>query len=34
VFPEKQVGAIRDTILGLENVDDASKLARLLVKTA
>lgn len=34
VFPEKQVAAIRDTILGLENVDDASKLAKLLVKTA
>jgi 2-methylcitrate dehydratase PrpD len=34
VFPEAQVAAIRDTILGLENVDDASKLAKLLVKAA
>lgn len=32
VFPEKQVSAIRDTVLGLEKIDDASKLAKLLVK--
>jgi 2-methylcitrate dehydratase PrpD len=34
VFPDSQVAAIRDTILGLENVDDAAKLARLLVRAS
>ena len=32
VFPEKQVAAIRDAVLGLDKLDDASKLAKLLVK--
>src|SRR5262249_56546875 len=31
VFPMSQVGQIRDTILGLDKLDDASKLAALLV---
>jgi aconitate decarboxylase len=30
VFPRKQVEAIRDTVLGLEKLDDAAKLAKLL----
>ena len=34
VFPESQVSAIRDTVLGLEKVEDASALAKLLVKGA
>jgi 2-methylcitrate dehydratase PrpD len=32
VFPENQVAAIRDAVLGLDKLDDASKLAKLLVK--
>ena len=32
VFPLPQVEAIRDTVLGLEKLDDAAKLAKLLVK--
>lgn len=32
VFPAQQVGAIRDSVLGLERLDDASRLAKLLVK--
>jgi 2-methylcitrate dehydratase PrpD len=34
VFPMQQVGEIRDTILNLEKLDDSSKLAKLLVKSA
>lgn len=30
VFPDKQVAAIRDTVLGLDKLDDAAKLAKLL----
>ena len=32
VFPMSQVEQIRDTILGLEKLDDAAKLAKLMVK--
>jgi len=32
VFPERQVADIRDTILGIDKIDDASKLAKVLVK--
>jgi 2-methylcitrate dehydratase PrpD len=32
VFPARQVAELRDTILGLEKLDDAAKLAKLLVK--
>ncbi|MPZ45596.1 MAG: MmgE/PrpD family protein [Betaproteobacteria bacterium] len=32
VLPQKQVAEIRDTILGMEQMDDAAKLAKLLVK--
>ena len=32
VFPMSQVEQIRDTILGLEKLDDAVKLAKLMVK--
>lgn len=32
VFPANQVSAIRDAVLGLEKLDDAAKLAKLLVK--
>jgi 2-methylcitrate dehydratase PrpD len=31
VFPMQQVAAIRDAILGLDKLDDASQLAKLLV---
>jgi hypothetical protein len=34
VFPAQQVAAVRDAVLGLEKMDDASKLAKLLVKAA
>jgi aconitate decarboxylase len=30
VFPDQQVAQIRDTILGLDKLDDAAKLAKLL----
>ena len=32
VFPMQQVETIRDAILGLEKLDDASTLVRLLTK--
>lgn len=32
VFPGTQVAAIRDAVLGLDKLDDASKLAKLIVK--
>lgn len=32
VFPMQQAHAIRDSVLGLDQLDDASKLAKLLVK--
>ena len=31
VFPTAQVEAIRDAVLGLDKLDDSSKLAKLLV---
>ena len=33
VFPMSQVDQIRDAVLGLEKIDDAAKLARLMVQT-
>jgi len=33
VFPAKQVEQIRDAVLGLDRLDDAAKLAKLLVKS-
>jgi 2-methylcitrate dehydratase PrpD len=32
VFPARQVAEIRDTVLGLDKLDDAAKLAKLLLK--
>lgn len=34
VFPARQVAEIRDTVLGLDKLDAAAKLAKLLVRTA
>jgi hypothetical protein len=33
VFPAKQVEQIRDAVLGLDKLDDAARLAKLLVKS-
>ena len=33
VFPRAQVEQIRDAVLGIDKLDDATKLAKLLVKS-